>query len=197
MPISFRRARKLASFLTFFGALIVIAGAVAPRAPEKVVTNDNRRAAGMLSNGVLTVKLEARNGVWQPEGAQGRGLPVAAWAEEGRPLSVPGPLIRVSAGTDVRASLRNSLDKPLTVFGFGRTRGISDSLVIQPGEVRDVRFTVGAPGTYYYFARRGVDPVFFGARFAPDLELAGAIVVDVPGARPTPNDRVFVLSFWY
>lgn len=191
MQTSLGRAFGLASLLTLVG---VANGATPPRAAEKIVANDNRRAAGILANGVLSVKLEARDGLWQPEGAQGRAVPVAAWAEEGKSLSVPGPLIRVPVGTDVRASLRNSLDKPLTVFGFGKTRGMSDSVVIPAGAVRNVQFKAAEAGTFYYLARRGVVPPF-GGRAESDMELVGAIVVDPPGARQ--NDRVFVMSWWF
>jgi len=69
------------------------------RAPESIAPNDNRHAAGALSGKVLTVKLEAREGLWRPEGENGRAIPVAAWAEEGKTLSNPGPLIRVPVGT--------------------------------------------------------------------------------------------------
>ena len=176
-------------------ACLPVCVGAAPHAPEAIAPNDNRHVAGALENGVLTVHLDARTGVWHPEGDAGPALVVAAWAEEGKALSVPGPLIRVPAGTDVRATLRNSLDKSLTVFGFGKTRGMSDSLVIPAGESRDVQFVATTPGTYYYLARRGVDTTLFGQRLPSDLELAGAIVVDAPGART--NDRVFVLSYWF
>ena len=53
----------------------------------------------------------------------------------------PGPLLRVTEGTEVRASLRNTLPKPLTVYGFGATRGATDSVIIAPGASRDVHFT--------------------------------------------------------
>ena len=119
--------------------------------------------------------------MWQPEGDKGRAVPVAAWAEEGKPMSVPGPLIRVPAGTDVKATLKNSLDKPLFVFGFGKTRGMSDSVVIPAGASRDVQFKATAPGTYYYVAHRGMTPL--GIRAESDMELVGAIVVDAPGRR--------------
>src|SRR5436309_31682 len=66
-------------------ACVLLGAAAAPRAPESIVANDNRRPAGTLKNGVLAVKLEARNGMWRPEGENGRALPVAAWAEEGKP----------------------------------------------------------------------------------------------------------------
>src|SRR6476619_4422063 len=83
-----------------------------PPTPERIETSDNRQPAGRLEGGVLTVRLEARNGVWFPEGPSRYGVPVAAFAEEGKPLQNPGPLIRVKAGTEVRAVVRNSLDKP-------------------------------------------------------------------------------------
>ena len=93
------------------------------RAPESIAPNDNRHAAGALSGKVLTVKLEAREGLWRPEGENGRAIPVAAFAEEGKPLSNPGPVIRVPVGTEVRATIHNTLGKPLIVSGFGKTRG--------------------------------------------------------------------------
>src|SRR5215813_4411927 len=93
------------------------------RAPESIRPNDNRHAAGTLSGKVLTVKLEAREGMWRPEGENGRAISLAAFAEEGKPLSVPGPLIRVAVGTEVRATIHNTLDKPITIFGLGKVRG--------------------------------------------------------------------------
>jgi FtsP/CotA-like multicopper oxidase with cupredoxin domain len=144
---------------------------------------------------VLTVRLEARDGAWQPEGERGRSVPVAAWAEEGKSLQVPGPLIRVPVGTEVRATLRNSLDKPLVVRGFGKTRGVSDSVTIAPKATRDVQFKATTPGTYYYTGQRGSQ--VFGLRLEGDMELVGAIVVDPPNAPAQPRDRIFVLTWWF
>ena len=111
------------------------------RAPETIAANDNRRSAGTLKNGVLTVQLEARNGTWYPEGEHGVGTATAAWAEVGRPLENPGPVIRAAVGTVVRASIHNALAKPLTVYGFAATRGVKDSIVIAPGATREASFT--------------------------------------------------------
>lgn len=193
MRLSFLRAARLASFVTLASVPLAFGATATSSAPEAAVPNDNRRQAGTLTNGVLAVSLEAREGLWRPEGPRGFAIPVAAWAEEGRPLSVPGPLIRVPAGTDVRATLRNTLDKPLTVFGFGRTRGMSDSVVIPARASRTVQFSATAAGTYYYLGRRGVVPPL-NTRAESDMELVGAIVVDPPGAKA--NDRVFVMSWW-
>src|SRR5262245_44335269 len=108
-PIHEVSMKSLPTFAAVAVASLCLGAAAVPRAPESIVTNDNRKPAGTLKNGVLTLKLEARNGMWRPEGEKGSALPVAAWAEEGKPLSVPGPLVRVPMGTDVKPTLRNSL----------------------------------------------------------------------------------------
>ena len=156
-----------------------------PFATDTVAPNDNRRAVGTLEKGVLTVSLEARSGRWYPEGEGGRALEVAAFAEQGKALSNPGPLIRVTAGTTVRATIHNRLDKPLTVFGFGKTRGMSDSVVVPVDGRSTVSFTATEPGTYYYAARREPDPLT-GFRAIEDTQLAGVIIVDPPNVKPSP-----------
>src|SRR5438132_6848435 len=90
------------------------AGCIAPGKPDSTIhPNDNRRSAGTLKDGVLTLALEARAGSWQPEGSGGRSLDsLGAFAEAGRPLSTPGPLIRVPAGTEIRGTLHNTLARP-------------------------------------------------------------------------------------
>jgi len=174
--------------------------AAAPTVSEplsRITASDNRVRAGRLEGGVLTVHLDARDGMWYPEGPNGVGLPVAAFAEEGKGLQNPGPLIRVPVGTEVRVTLHNSLAKPLTVFGLGQQRGISgDSVIVQAGEVRDVRFRATAAGTYYYAGRTSPSGRVLG-RGAADSQLNGAIVVDPADAGVTPNDRVFMISWWY
>jgi FtsP/CotA-like multicopper oxidase with cupredoxin domain len=157
--------------------------------------NANRAPAGVLSGRVLTVQLEARTGLWYPEGPAGRGLEVAAWAEPGKALQDPGPLIRVAAGTEVRATLRNTLERPLTVFGMGARRGLADSVTIAAGAEREVRFTADQAGTFYYMARSAPGPL--GLRSGEDTQLNGAIVVDPPGAPPRYGDRIFLMSWWF
>ena len=130
-----------------YAVLVLIGGATKPFAADTVAPNDNRRAAGTLEKGVLTVSLEARSGRWYPEGEGGRALDVAAFAEEGKPLSTPGPLIRASVGTTVRATIRNRLDKSLTVFGFGKTRGLSDSVIVPVDGKSELSFKPTTPGT--------------------------------------------------
>src|SRR5690349_14573483 len=119
-----------------------------------VEPNDNRTPAGRIVQGERTLILEARTGVWMPEGPDGRRLTVAAFAEPGGPLQTPGPMIRVTTGTVVHAIVRNRLAVPLYVYGLGERRGIrGDSVAVAPGEERELRFTASDAGTYYYVAR--------------------------------------------
>ncbi|MGN6393866.1 MAG: multicopper oxidase domain-containing protein [Gemmatimonadales bacterium] len=161
---------------------------------DRIVPNDNRRLGGVLKHGVLTIALEARTGVWRPEGDSGRALEVAAFGEPGKPLSTPGPIIRVPVGTEIHATIRNRLDRPLTVYGLGKVRGRPDSTTIPVNATSPLGFKASTPGTYYYYAKRGVDP--FGLRLVEDMQLHGVIVVDPPDAPRTPADRIFAISWW-
>ena len=173
-------------------ALAVSGPSVGARAP--VASNDNRRPAGQLSNGVLTLRLELREGTLQPEEDGGPGVPVIAFAEVGRPAQVPGPLVRVPQGTEVRVSVRNTLrDSALTVFGLRAHPAARDSgLRVPAGETREARFRAGTPGTYYYWGTTTGSAIEDRQWF--ESQLSGAVVVDPPGART--DDRVFVIGLW-
>jgi FtsP/CotA-like multicopper oxidase with cupredoxin domain len=82
------------------------------------VANDNRSRAGTVRDGVLALKLVARPVAWRPDGPTGCALSVNAFAEEGKSPQIPGPLIRVSAGTEVRATVRNALTNAIWVRGL-------------------------------------------------------------------------------
>ena len=161
----------------------------------RIVPNDNRRPAGRLEGGVLTLRLQARDGVWHPRGYDRDGIRIGAFAEEGGPLQIPGPLVRVPVGTKVRTRLRNSLNRPLAVFGLGAERGFAgDSVLLKPDGVAEFAFVAETPGTYYYVG--ATEHVGFpGARLTGSLH--GAIVVDPPGTTVAPGDRVFVISSWF
>jgi FtsP/CotA-like multicopper oxidase with cupredoxin domain len=178
------RTRVLQSMLP----LGLIVSGPGPRVLEPVLPNDDLRGGGSLRNGVLSITLEARPGSWKPNG-DSRAVEVAAFAEEGKPLSAPGPVIRAAIGTEVRASIRNRLDKPLIVYGFARSRGANDSVVVAPNAVRTIRFTPSRAGSFYYFARRANYPM--GGRGMEDGQLNGMIIIDAPEARQA-HDGGFV-----
>jgi FtsP/CotA-like multicopper oxidase with cupredoxin domain len=160
---------------------------------ETIAANDNRRPAGRLDHGVLTLALEVRAGTLRPEEDDGPGIPALAFAEPGGRLQVPGPLIRVPLGTEIRVSLRNPLDSSLTVHGLEARPASGDSgLVVRPGETREFRFRAGTPGTFYYWA--ALNGTAFGDREWLDSQLTGALVVDPPG--PPADDRIFVIGLW-
>ncbi len=121
-------------------------------ARTEILANTNRKPAGRMHNRVLSISLEAREGLWYPETKDGPGLSVQAFAEKGRPLSIPGPLIRVIEGTEIRASIHNAISaSTLVMHGFHPRPGDpKDTFEIPSGETREVRFKAGAAGTYYY-----------------------------------------------
>ena len=185
--------RFVAAGLVGVTAIGLLAAAVArPADQRRVVPNDNRRPAGSLRGGVLTLRLEVRTGVWYPEGPRGDSVVAPVFAEVGKPPQVPGPLIRVPSGTMIEATLRNGLaDSAVRFHGFAtHPVGTDSSFVVEPGQSRTVRFAAGTPGTYLYWADAGVQDTNRVER----EQLAGALVVDSAGARP--DDRIFVINIW-
>jgi FtsP/CotA-like multicopper oxidase with cupredoxin domain len=168
-----------------------VAGAVGEHGGHsvRVEPNDNRQPAGVREHETLTLALRAGRGRWQPEGPTGPALEIEALGEVGQALTVPAPLIRVEEGTQLVVSVSNDLAAPLRVHGLcTRDGGPCPPLDVPPGATRDVRFAAGRAGTYHYWATTLGAPV-------PFRELAGAFVVDPPGADPAA-DRVFVITEW-
>ena len=185
----------------FVISIAALAGAVSSFAPARVPSrsdppaiafNDNRRPAGTLAGGALTVSLEMRRGDWRPLGADHPGIAVMAFAEAGRGLEVPGPLLRVPLGTAMRVMIANRLDTTMVVHGLAARRvAVMDSLVVPPGQTGEARFSADAEGTYYYWA--GKAGTAFDDRLGEDSQLNGAFIVDPAGVKPPP-DRIFVIS---
>ncbi|HEV8725701.1 MAG TPA: multicopper oxidase domain-containing protein, partial [Candidatus Binatia bacterium] len=163
---------------------------IVPSAAGAVSTNDNRHPAGRLEENVLNVRLYAGVGSWRPEGPQGAPIEIAAFGEEGADLAIPGPLIRVREGTTVALTLRNALRSALRVNGLCARPSTCEPVSVAAGASQEIRFTLNAPGTYFYWAATGPESVT--TRHRVDTQLGGAIVVD-PRAG-SPADRVFVIS---
>lgn len=170
---------------------------VGPRGLERVSINDNRLPAGTLRDGVLTLRLEAREGDWRPDRDDEPGLGVRVFAETGKRASVPGPLIRVPEGTEIRASVTNTLSQGTLVVRGLSTRGAAsspaDTIQIAAGATREVRFAAGTPGTYYYSGSFGAPAANEPTR---DAELNGAFIVDPRDAPRVARDRVLLISLW-
>jgi FtsP/CotA-like multicopper oxidase with cupredoxin domain len=189
MILNAARSRCLLTF--------VVAGAsflYATDRPNQIAANDNRSPAGELRDGVLTIHLELGEGQWHPESEEGEAFTVYAFGETSGPLQNPGPLIRVPQGTEIHAIVHNPLPVAATVHGLHERPGDGkDVLTVQPGATQAVRFKAGVAGTYYYWASTTGSTI--EGRTPMESQLAGALVVDPPGA--AANDRVFVIGVWY
>ena len=77
---------------TLIGYLTLGAGATpsAQSTSDTLEGNDNRRPAGTLADGTLTVRIYAARGDWRPERNEGPALQVAAFGEEGGLLATRG-----------------------------------------------------------------------------------------------------------
>jgi FtsP/CotA-like multicopper oxidase with cupredoxin domain len=170
-----------------------------PPGTEEIFTNDNRQSAGVSKSGILTIELEAREGIWFPETHEGEGIRVYAFAEKGKPLQLPGPVIRVPAGTIIKATIENKLDTAMTLHGFcSRPAVEGDSVIIQPGTTYEVTFKAGQPGTYFYRASASSKIWFFGLVLPhfTDSQLFGAFIIDPANKKPDPKERIMMISLW-
>lgn len=168
---------------------------------EEIFANDNRKTAGEMRNGILYLQLEAREGSWYPETHEGSALNVYAFAEKGKPLQLPGPLIRVREGTIINAEIHNSIPgSPLVLRGFySRPGNPADSVIIKYGETYKVEFKSGKAGTYFYWASAGTLKNTFLNPALPyfnDSQLFGALIVDPPDVKPDPFERIFMIGLW-
>jgi manganese oxidase len=162
-----------------------------------ILASENRHPAGTLRDGVLTVRLIAADGAWYPEGPGRVALEVEAFGEEGGPLTAPGPLLRVPAGTVIHASVRNATaaGDTLVVWGLGeRPAAAAEPVRIPPGVTVELRFPAPAPGTYFYAASTTGAAV--PERYGRDAQLHGALVVDPAGHTAAPADRPMIISWW-
>jgi FtsP/CotA-like multicopper oxidase with cupredoxin domain len=199
-PLSGRSVlRPLALFVLLASAMAAGASVTGvPSRPDLVRSNSNAQPAGTLRNGVLTVTLEAKRSLWR-FAATRPPMTVEAFAERGKPPLMPGPLLRVPAGTQLQLTIRNSLPVPLTfivpaaIHGGPDRLAAMDSVVIAPGAADTFVTRAEVAGNYIY---RGKTPD--GVTKVSNIAgvLAGAIVVDTARAtastRP-PHDRVFVI----
>jgi manganese oxidase len=151
--------------------------------------NPNTTPSGTLHDGVLTLQLDALVASWHDGSGAVPGTTVFAFAERGRSPTVPGPLVRVPAGTSIRISVRNSLTRTLRFF-IPTSAATNDSVTVAPGATEELIVRDAKPGNYVY---RATDSTRSGRLMGVAGALAGAIVVDTAGAPRTPLDRVMVM----
>jgi manganese oxidase len=157
---------------------------------QEVTTNDNRKPSGEFRNGIYYINLEIREGNWYPETKDGGPIKITAFAEAGKPLQVPGPLIRVPEGTEIRATIANRVaGQPHHIYGFYQRpySNLKDSITVAPGETREINFNVGVAGTYFYDGKKGPFPHIGN-------QLYGALIVDAKKEKPDPAERIIMIG---
>jgi FtsP/CotA-like multicopper oxidase with cupredoxin domain len=115
------------------------------------------------------------------------------WAYQG---AVPGPLLRVKRGAELRLRLINDLSAPTAIHWHGvrvpnlmdGTPGLTQAAVV-PGAPFDYRFRPPDAGTYWYHAPWSEETPDQAAR----RRLYGALIVEE--AEPAEVDREHVLVF--
>jgi FtsP/CotA-like multicopper oxidase with cupredoxin domain len=178
----------------FFAVARCEASAVGDPSLPHIAANANQLAAGILSEGGLTVELEIREGAFYPEDESGPSLQVFAFAERGKQLQIPGPMIRIPQDTRIHVAVHNMIARDVSIHGMHTRPGKNDdTLEVAAGATREVTFSTGAPGAYYYWATAGGDTL--GDRpYKEDSQLHGAFIVDPRGT--VVPDRVFIIGMW-
>lgn len=161
----------------------------APADLVRVGINDNSRAAGTLIGSTQSIDLTIGRTRWFPEAKDGPSVEALAFGEVGRELTIPGPMIRVPAGTNVRVTISNPLADTLTIRGLYTRPGAERAVVVPPGGQKQVEFSA-PPGTYFYWG--SIRGARLGQRRPDESQLSGAIIVDPPGAKR--RDRVFIIG---
>jgi manganese oxidase len=156
-----------------------------------VVANDNTVPGGKLKNKDLELQLEVVWGDFYPEANNTPGLRMITIREKGKAPSIPAPLIRVEAGTRIHAVLHNTLkDSSATFFGLQkRPSSVCDSILLKPGETKEISFESGLAGTYLYGIKLGDHELDH-----EEQQLGGAFIIDPKGG--SLPDRVLVVNIF-
>jgi len=159
--------------------------------PLATVDQGNQLLPFRDENGVKVFELTAQAVRWQFLD----GVQQVAWTYNGM---VPGPLIRVSEGDQVRILVKNALPEDTTVHWHGiEVPNAMDGVPsmtqepIAPGETFTYEFTAKPAGSFWYHSHVDSD-IQIGAG------LHGALIIDprMPPANPPDVDEVLILNEW-
>jgi manganese oxidase len=193
-----------------FAAIVALTGTQFHFTPSSLLPvaamEDYRRSAGTRYGDTLHVTLDVREVLWKPYGNRGGTVSAYTFVERGTQVRVPGPLVRVTAGTVIRATFRNELPVPLAVLGMqDHPAGpIPDSLMLAPAAEGVVTFKATSAGSYYYWGR--VRPPgkalpgpggFVAGGQGAEGPLVGALIVDRAGEPPPRGERILMLTRWF
>jgi FtsP/CotA-like multicopper oxidase with cupredoxin domain len=133
--------------------------------------------------------LTARTGTANLRGGNAGPTPIRGF--EG---TLPGPVLRVKRGEELRVRLVNELVTDMTVHWHGvRVPNAMDGVAgltqptVAPGDSFDYRFTPPDAGTYWYYAP---------SRFIEDRALYGLFIVDEAERVDAERDVALILDAW-
>lgn len=185
------------SAVVLAGIMVSAGSGTVPYATAPMVQpNSNVARAGTLRDGVLSITLVAAESEFRINGPHRPPMTVAAFSEPGKAPLMPGPFIRVPRGTQIRVSVRNSLDAPLTFFvpaaihGWHDALDGGDSVVVPAGGEKLLVTSATVPGNYAY---RAVTTHRASRQALLEGLLAGGIVIDTARTMTRSHDRVFVI----
>lgn len=141
--------------------------------------------------GPAALLLEAKPGSARLQDEVERNTPI--WGYGG---TVPGQVIRVKRGSEIRATLKNALPQPTTIHWHGiRIDNAMDGVAnltqapVNPGETFEYRFTVPDAGTFWYHPHNlSWEQVARG--------LYGALIVEEDEPVDVDQDLVMILDDW-
>jgi len=143
--------------------------------------NQNLIAAGRRLRDTLTVALDVVEAAYQPEGADDPVVRILALAERGKTPQVPGPLLRVPAGTTVAlvghtGAGKSTIAKLLARFYDPRDGRITfDDIDLRDVTQASLRRQLGiVPQEGFLFAGTVAENIAFGRPDAPAEEIVRA-----------------------
>ena len=163
----------------------------APNAQPATETEGGQPLAFREENGVKIFELTTKAVQWPIMD----GVTVTAYTYNG---TVPGPMIRVSEGDQVRVIVKNELPVPTTIHWHGvevpnamdGVPGVTQD-PIQPGETFTYEFTAKPAGTFMYHSHYEGDIQVSAGLYSPFI-----IEPKEPEANPPAVDKILMISEW-
>lgn len=163
----------------------------APDVQPATETEGGRPLEYRLENGIKVFELTTKAVQWPILD----GVTVTAYSYNG---TVPGPMIRVTEGDQVRIVVKNELPDPTTVHWHGvevpnAMDGVPDVTQdpIQPGETFTYEFVAKPAGTFMYHSHFEGDIQVMAGLYAPFI-----IEPKEPESNPPAIDEVLMISEW-
>ena len=154
--------------------------------PDATENVGGQPLAFQLVDGVKVFELTAKPVRWQILD----DVTVTAWTYNG---TVPGPMIRVTAGDKVRVILKNELPEPTSIHwhGIPVPNEMDGVTPIAPGESFTYEFTAPPAGTFMYHSHIGSDKQVMVGMYAPLIVEPRKAQANAPDV-----DVVWMLSEW-